>query len=229
MDKKSIYNMRNIYIILCLILCILINVMQSYIIEEYSALPAGDYTISGAGFRAMSFGEGSIPSIYKQASDINMDPYELMVVLMVENKFDLQNVDIGSYSKTELIRYRNKIIRKYPNEFAQMKDSYKSIFSNLSYFPIPQSTADRKWVNYEIEQAWNEGKGLLGIYIHNLNCPKRGTCKQGKNPFSNFTVNGIPLSNIVKTYNPSSSNAYNEIKDNIERWIEEAIEIRQGY
>lgn len=164
MDKKSIYNMRNIYITLCLILCILISVMQSYIIEEYSALPTGDYTISGTGFRAMSFGEGSISSIYKHASDINMDPYELMVVLMIDNKFDLQNVNIDSYSKTELVRYRNKIIRKYPNEFAQMKDSYKSIFSNLSYFPIPQSTANRKWVNYV--NSWGYARTYGGERTH---------------------------------------------------------------
>ena len=126
-----------------------------------------------------------------------------------------------------------------PNEWEVIKQSGDAaikrwINANLQFKScvivlIGSETADRKWVKYEIEQAWNERKGLLGIYIHNLNCPKRGTCKQGKNPFSNFTVNGIPLSNIVKTYNPSSSNAYNEIKDNIEIWIEEAIVIRQGY
>lgn len=164
MNDKSIYNMRNIYITLCFILCIIISVMQNYIIEEYSTLPAGDYTISGDGFRAMSFGENSIPSIFKYAVDINMDPYELMVVLMIDNKFDLQNVNIGSYSKTELVRYRNKIIRKYPNEFAQMKDSYKSVFSNLSYFPVPQSTTDREWVNYV--NSWGYARTYGGERTH---------------------------------------------------------------
>lgn len=33
---------------------------------------------------------------------------------------------------------------------------------------IGNKTASRKWVQYEIEQAWKLGKGIVGIYIHNL-------------------------------------------------------------
>jgi hypothetical protein len=33
---------------------------------------------------------------------------------------------------------------------------------------IGSLTARRKWVKYEIEQAWNAGPGVVGIYIHNL-------------------------------------------------------------
>ena len=33
---------------------------------------------------------------------------------------------------------------------------------------IGSYTANRKWINYEIAKAWNDGKGVLGIYIHNL-------------------------------------------------------------
>ena len=33
---------------------------------------------------------------------------------------------------------------------------------------IGSETASRKWVQYEIEQGWKRGKGVVGIYIHNL-------------------------------------------------------------
>src|SRR6185312_14133538 len=33
---------------------------------------------------------------------------------------------------------------------------------------IGNQTAGRKWINYEIEKSWNDGKGVLGIYIHGL-------------------------------------------------------------
>src|SRR6266571_1764697 len=33
---------------------------------------------------------------------------------------------------------------------------------------IGASTAGRKWINYEITKAWNDTKGVLGVYIHNL-------------------------------------------------------------
>jgi len=96
---------------------------------------------------------------------------------------------------------------------------------------IGSETANREWVKYEIKKAWNDGKGLVGIYIHNLKCPNNGKDTKGDNPFKNFTLdNGNKkLSSIVKTYNPSSLNAYNDIEENMDKLIEEAIEIRKNY
>jgi hypothetical protein len=92
---------------------------------------------------------------------------------------------------------------------------------------VGQQTAYRKWVKREIEKAWEKGKGLMGIYIHNIRCPRTGTCTQGVNPFDQFTLNnGAKLSGIVKCYDPNYWDAYNDIANNIEKWIEEAIQIR---
>jgi len=98
---------------------------------------------------------------------------------------------------------------------------------------VGEKTAARPWVKYEIEKAWKDGKGVLGIYIHNLSCPKKtkdtgnGKCTQGANPFDQFTfTGGQKMSSVVKCYNPKSDDAYNAIKDNIEDWIEAAIKQR---
>ena len=89
---------------------------------------------------------------------------------------------------------------------------------------IGEQTANRKWVKHEIEKAWNEGKGLLGIYIHNLKDPRTGVCKQGANPFDQFTFkDGTKLSSKVKCYNPNSTSPNMEIILNLEDWIEKAI------
>jgi len=88
---------------------------------------------------------------------------------------------------------------------------------------VGSETANRKWIKYEIKKAWEDKKGLLGIYIHNLKDPKTGTCKQGANPFDIFTVGKIKMSELVKCYNPKPTDAYNDIKNNIEAWIEKAI------
>lgn len=112
----------------------------------------------------------------------------------------------------------------------------KWIDDNLNYRSclvvlIGSDTAKRKWVKYEIKKAWNDGKGVLGIYIHNLKCPQDGKCSQGSNPFETFTMDrdGKSLASIVKSYNPNYNDAYNDIANNIERWIEEAIKIRNQY
>ncbi len=94
---------------------------------------------------------------------------------------------------------------------------------------IGEETHERQWVKYEIKKAVEDGKGLLGIYVHNLNCMVNGKCSKGTNPFEQFTFNnGTKLSTVVKCYNPSKDNAYSEIHNNIEDWIEQAIEDRKN-
>lgn len=89
---------------------------------------------------------------------------------------------------------------------------------------IGSDTANRKWVKYEICKAWNEGKGLFGIYIHNLKDPRTGTCQKGANPFDSIQLkNGQRLSSYVKCYDPSSWDTYNDIAKNIGQWVEIAI------
>jgi hypothetical protein len=88
---------------------------------------------------------------------------------------------------------------------------------------IGSETANRKWVKYEIEKAWNEGKGLFGIYIHNLKCPISGTTSQGTNPFEQVPAT---KGRCIKCYNPNNWDAYNDIRNNIEQWIEDAINQR---
>src|SRR4051812_12189477 len=48
---------------------------------------------------------------------------------------------------------------------------------------IGATTANRKWINYEIEAAWNAKKGLLGVYIHGLKDLDGNQSLQGANPF----------------------------------------------
>jgi len=99
---------------------------------------------------------------------------------------------------------------------------------------IGENTAGRKWIDYEIGKAWNEGKGVLGIFVHNLKDFDSKQASQGKNPFEGFTMkrDSAKLSNIVKAYNPpytDSKQVYKYISDNISGWIEEAIKIRNDY
>jgi antiphage defense system Thoeris ThsB-like protein len=97
---------------------------------------------------------------------------------------------------------------------------------------IGRQTAGRKWVNYEIKKAWDDGRGLVGVYIHSLRNENQQQDSRGANPFSGFSVGTTPLSSIVKAYDPpstDSSRAYAYIKSNLERWIEEAITIRKRH
>jgi hypothetical protein len=102
-------------------------------------------------------------------------------------------------------------------------------YKNCVVVLVGSQTADREWVRYEIKKAWNDGRGLVGIYIHNIKCPRNGLGRQGKNPFDQFTVKGKSLSSTVQCYNPNSYDAYGDIKNNLEKWVDEAISIRNNY
>ena len=101
---------------------------------------------------------------------------------------------------------------------------------------VGSETANRPWVKYEIRKAWNDGKGVVGIFIHNLRDPRTssqfplfGKSSQGINPFQQFILeNGQRLSDYISCYNPSSDDAYNDIARNQSRIIDEAIAKRDS-
>lgn len=97
---------------------------------------------------------------------------------------------------------------------------------------VGSETASRKWVTYEIEKAWKDGKGVLGIRIHNLLGTDSKPSTMGSSPFAGIKAGTLDLGTVVPLKNPSGSDSkavYATIADNIEKWIEEAIELRKKY
>jgi len=94
---------------------------------------------------------------------------------------------------------------------------------------IGSGTAGRKWIKYEIEKAWKDNKGLVGVYVHNLKDQAQQQSTKGRNPFDDFRLGDTMLSSVVKAYDPPysvSTSVYSYIHDNLADWIEEAITIR---
>lgn len=97
---------------------------------------------------------------------------------------------------------------------------------------IGATTAGRKWIDFEIEESWKARLGVLGIHIHNLNNSLGKQATKGANPFSAFNLNGKALTSIIKTYDPPftiSTNVYKHISENLEDWVDAAIEIREAH
>jgi hypothetical protein len=100
---------------------------------------------------------------------------------------------------------------------------------------IGPDTASRPFVQYEIERSAKEGKGLLGVYVHNiraLNQKPFGLLNwpsPGPNPFDRVVdpkPNGLlaalgfesKLSDRVRTYDWVNDDGYN----NFSSWVERA-------
>lgn len=93
---------------------------------------------------------------------------------------------------------------------------------------IGATTSGRKWINYEIEKAYELKKGIVGIYIHNLKDSDGNQTTKGSNPFYHIYIGeeNERLSKYVTCFDSSyksSQYVYDDIKENIEQLIEDAI------
>jgi MTH538 TIR-like domain (DUF1863) len=91
---------------------------------------------------------------------------------------------------------------------------------------IGTDTYARPWVKYEIKKAWQDGKGILGIHVHNLKCPNSGTCSKGSNPFAPITFKLGDKVIVPQVFDPKSNDAYNDISANLSSLVEAAIKQR---
>lgn len=93
---------------------------------------------------------------------------------------------------------------------------------------VGEDTSNRPWVRYEIKKAYNSGKPIFGIFIHNIRCPRSGVSRKGTNPFDTFNFDdGRKLSSVISCYDPTSYDAYNYISRNIQSWVNTAIDQRR--
>lgn len=99
---------------------------------------------------------------------------------------------------------------------------------------IGATTSGRKWINYEIEKAYELNKGIVGIYIHNLKDSDGNQTTKGSNPFYQIYIgkNNERLSKYVTCFDSSyksSQYVYDDIKENMEQLIEDAIKASGTY
>jgi hypothetical protein len=87
---------------------------------------------------------------------------------------------------------------------------------------IGAETSTRPHVNYEIKESHRLGKGMLGIYVHNMKDVNGKTGTKGSNPFAShfFEKDGkkVYFSEIYPTYDWVNDDGRNKIGD----WIEAA-------
>lgn len=85
---------------------------------------------------------------------------------------------------------------------------------------IGETTIDSKWVNYEIKKAYDEGRGIVGVYLNGMKNFEGTSSIKGKNPMDNIMVNTgrytVPLSSIFDSYSWNDNDGYN----NMHKWIE---------
>ncbi len=86
-------------------------------------------------------------------------------------------------------------------------------YSSVTVVLIGQYTYQRKYVKYEIQRSEEEGKGILGVYVHGLRNLDQKLGVKGPSPFE-----FVPLSRSYRTYDWVRDGGF----DNFSSWVEQA-------
>jgi len=91
--------------------------------------------------------------------------------------------------------------------------------SSVTCVLIGSDTCTRKWVRYEVQRSIEEGKGVIGIRIHNCKDKEGNTCAPGDTDFGLF--NGKTFDELFPTYDWADDDGYNNLGD----WVEQAAQV----
>lgn len=96
------------------------------------------------------------------------------------------------------------------------------IGTSVTVVLIGSDTSNRPYVQYEIQQSYLRGNGLLGIYIHKLKDRDGNTSAKGDNIFGEIgkdsSGNSVYFSSEHLCYDWIDNDGYS----NLGKWIEEA-------
>jgi len=89
---------------------------------------------------------------------------------------------------------------------------------------VGANTANRTYIDYEIDQSYQRGNGLLAIYINGLNIPGGVTSARGINPLDTWTwkESGRKFSDHYATYDWARDDGYKNCGDWFERAARQA-------
>ncbi|HIX25938.1 MAG TPA: M23 family metallopeptidase [Candidatus Lachnoclostridium avicola] len=124
--------------------------MVDYLYNNPTYYQLDSLTWETEAFRAMELGE-----LVCGEDELDLDA---LTALMVENSYDLRNIDSLSCDSRRLKAAK-------PAEYEKLKDAYEMIFGDLEYFPIPiNQAAGAPDISYE--DSWGDGRTYGGDRRH---------------------------------------------------------------
>lgn len=138
-------------------------------------------------------------------------------VQLVRNINALEGQTVLNGQDWEAVRRRGK---QAIEDWIDDKMKYKKAVIVL----IGAETANRPWVQYEIEHAWKIKKPLLGIRIHGLASFSDGADKEGPNPFDGYSPRIPVFDPTVRRSGKIDTDAtYRKLKDNLLDWSSKGV------
>lgn len=123
-----------------------------------------EYSSESAQFRLMNLSENGLDDIYSFSKENDLDPYMVIAVFMLNNNFNPE--DMGS--KLSLYDYEasKKNIEKHKKaELRKLANAYKTLLSDLVYFPLPEGDSEHS-ADYYYGDSWGGERTYGGERTH---------------------------------------------------------------
>ena len=95
---------------------------------------------------------------------------------------------------------------------------------------VGAETATRRWVQYEIAKAWDEGRPLVGVRVNRLTDREGRTDPPGPNPLARVPLrSGGTVADRVPLHDPQGLNSqqvYASIRSSMKMWVAGAVRRR---
>lgn len=152
-SKRKI-NIQYLYILILLIIlaCIYIVSLEANLFKMTSVKNLTDYVWESERFRQLIMSDGTVKLI-KELENKGIKSSELLSVLMLDNNFNLSDLEFENYSKDRFLDSYNYKMNKRPEQFNALINAYQSILEDLVYFPVPISTKNEK-ATVSYENSW---------------------------------------------------------------------------
>lgn len=175
-----------IYTMCILFLGILIHEMGNYLWSRGNLETLVLNSNEGDGFRKQEFSTFSIEQIRKFVKTEQVELSSLLTVLLSQKKFDGRDIDLRSYTLEDYQEEMDFLKSKNDHGFEQLKQSYKAIWEDIEYFPIPVAKdTSVPFVTYEdswmFERNYGGKRGHEGVDL------MAGVEERGKYPVISMT------------------------------------------
>lgn len=183
-NQKHKSSKPKIYYLLFIILLIFIIMTTSSLKKDAKLFNLKIKSNQSSEFREQCISGENI-DVLKKTNLEDLDFFDKITLAMLGNQFDLSK----KINKNELKQYRNyyRRLTKYrQKEWNSLINSYKTIWSDLKYFPIPDSIHNKK-ATVSFEDSWFYERTYGGERHHEGTDIMAGIQKRGYYPVLSMT------------------------------------------
>lgn len=142
----------------CAFLCV---ILTDYVENRLTCREMKELSVTDDTFREMDLSEIDVEWVLSGAeSYYEMEPCELILTAIY---YDLDLQEGITWDKSYIWKRRNRLIQKY-DDFADLTGILRNLLTEMEYFPIPQSTGNMPYV--EFENSWKYERTYGGKRFH---------------------------------------------------------------